>query len=155
MLRNRAMGGRKLTVCSWLHVHRTVHVYSLLCVCIKALELRARRAPVCAARVSRAILMVVCCNGIQADVCSQTASGSQLPIYNSHTWILTHTETHTFKSSRLMAFFSFFFLAFFLMSLCTCTSLCIYVFVFISQETNHTLEVNELRCVCPGKQAEN
>lgn len=103
------------------------------CVCIKALELGARRAPVCAARVSRAILMAVCCNGIQADVCSQTASGSQLPIYNSHTWIHTHTQTHTFKSSRLMAFF-FAFFAFWLFSSWACVHarLCVFMYLCLS-----------------------
>lgn len=45
--------------------------------------------------VSRAILMAVCGNRIQGDVCSQTASGSQLPIYYSHTWIHTRGHTHT------------------------------------------------------------
>lgn len=30
---------------------------------------------------------------------------------------------------------------------CRYVCLCIYVFVLISQETNHTLEVNELLCM--------
>lgn len=65
--------------------------------------------------------MAVCCNGIQAGVCSQTASGSELPIYNSHTWI----ATHTFRSSHWRGFFLVVFLP-----LCP-FHVCVHIHVFV------------------------
>lgn len=118
--------------------------------------------------------MAVCGNRIQDEVCSQTASGSQLPIYYSHTCAHSHIHTHTHidthrythclfvdslfatlvvKSPALLSFFLLFFGGFF----CTCisVSLCVFICLCLSPRTPIT-PLKSMNCsICPGKQAEN
>lgn len=109
-------------VCTGLFTCASCTVCERVCVCAwERFELGACGVFVC-------LLMAACCNGIRADVCAQTASGSELPSI-----IHTPAEPHTHLEAHNGWFFWFFF------------------FVFVFLPFSHSVHIHVCVCLSPRK----